>query len=30
MWVSQEHTGPLILKKIQMYILTRAELLYTV
>ena len=29
MWVSQEHIGPLIFKKIQMYILTRAELLFT-
>jgi hypothetical protein len=29
MWVSQEHIGPLILKEIQMYILTRAELLFT-
>ena len=29
MWVSQKHTGPLILKEIQMYILTRAELLFT-
>ena len=27
--VSQEYIGPLILEKIQMYILTRAELLYT-
>jgi hypothetical protein len=26
---SQEYIGPLILEKIQMYILTRAELLYT-
>ena len=29
MWVSQEHIGPLILKEIQMYILTSAELLFT-
>ena len=27
--VSQEYIGPLILEKIQIYILTRAELLYT-
>ena len=27
--VSQEYIGPLILENIQMYILTRAELLYT-
>jgi hypothetical protein len=28
-WGSQEHIGPIILTKIQIYILTRAELLYT-
>ena len=28
--VSQQYIGPLILEKIQMYTLTRAELLYTV
>ena len=28
-WVSQEHIGPLILEKIQFYVLTRAELLFT-
>ena len=27
--VSQEHIGPLIITKIQIYILTTAELLYT-
>ena len=27
--VSQEYIGPLILEKIQIYILTKAELLYT-
>ena len=29
MWVPQEHIGPIISKEIQMYILTRAELLFT-
>ena len=29
MWVSQKHIGSLILKEIQMYILTRAALLFT-
>ena len=29
MWVSKEHRGPLILKEIQIYVLTKAELLFT-